>query len=60
MYELAPGLEESRVTEEPDRERDAPELLEEYLARIGRVSLLSQEQERKLTRRARAGDKRAR
>ena len=48
------------MAQEPEREGGTPELLEEYLDRIGRVSLLTQYQERKLARRARAGDERAR
>lgn len=54
------GKEDSRMAQEPERERGTPELLEEYLDRIGRVSLLTQSQEKKLARRARAGDERAR
>jgi RNA polymerase primary sigma factor len=42
------------------QESEAPELLASYLARIGRGSLLSPHQERTLSRRARAGDQRAR
>lgn len=48
------------MAEEPERAYDTPELLEEYLDRIGKISLLTQHQERKLARRARAGDGRAR
>ena len=43
-----------------ERESEAPELLQSYLARIGQEKLLNREREIKLSRRARTGDQRAR
>jgi hypothetical protein len=57
---LAPAVEPERNTEPPaPRGLEAPELLAEYFAKIGKGGLLTRRQEVSLSRKARSGDKRA-
>src|SRR3982750_1478966 len=48
------------VTRPPERELETPKLLAKYLAQIGRGELLTPAEEIDLSKRAKAGDKRAR
>jgi RNA polymerase primary sigma factor len=58
---LVPAVEPERNTEPPaPRGLEAPELLAEYFAKIGKGGLLTRRQEVSLSRKARSGDKRAR
>jgi RNA polymerase primary sigma factor len=54
------GRKELRPTAERRKELETPELLAGYLKKIGRGKLLSHQEEVSLSRRARAGDQRAR
>ena len=53
-------LDEVRSTAGRREELETPELLASYLAKIGRGKLLTHQEEISLSRRARAGDQRAR
>src|SRR5215203_2179731 len=51
---------ETTITRRPGREGETPELLAKYLSHIGQGSLLTHQEEIDLSKRAKAGDKRAR
>src|SRR3712207_5664791 len=53
-------METSASVEASSQERDTPKLLAGYLDRIGKEKLLTHREEKRLSRRARAGDERAR
>src|SRR3712207_5862130 len=58
--ELATSLEKRPDTPKVERESETPELLAKYLAHIGQGNLLTHKEEIDLSKRAKAGDKRAR
>jgi RNA polymerase primary sigma factor len=57
---LAPNLERRLDSPHAGRESETPELLAKYLAHIGQGELLTHEEEIDLSKRAKAGDERAR
>jgi RNA polymerase primary sigma factor len=57
---LATSLEKRPDTTKVQREAETPELLAKYLAHIGQGDLLTHEEEIDLSKRAKAGDKKAR
>jgi RNA polymerase primary sigma factor len=57
---LAANLEKQKDNQKPARESETPELLAKYLAHIGQGHLLTHKEEIDLSKRAKAGDRRAR
>src|SRR3954471_9780598 len=51
---------ETTTTRRPEREAETPELLAKYLSHIGQGDLLTHDEEIDLSKRAKAGDKKAR
>ena len=54
------NLEKIKESQKPAREAETPELLAKYLAHIGQGHLLTHREEIELSKRAKAGDERAR
>jgi len=57
---LKADLEKPKENQKPPREAETPELLAKYLAHIGQGHLLTHKEEIDLSKRAKAGDRRAR
>ena len=57
---LKADLEKPKENQKPTRESETPELLAKYLAHIGQGHLLTHKEEIDLSKRAKAGDRRAR